>query len=198
MPFLTEELWHQLPQSPVAKSIALAAFPEARPEWRNPRAVEKFSLLQQVIGEFRDIRAQMKLDPKKKVLADFSASDLDLGNLVQENFGAIKRLAALSEITFLARKNFDSKSGAVRSTAQFDVRIGYAGAVDVGAELTRVRKEIDRLTKDISSKQRQLADETFRSRAPEKIIAGIQSTLTERQLELMKLTTLLQQLESSS
>jgi valyl-tRNA synthetase len=198
MPFLTEELWHQLPQSLGAKSIALAAFPEARPEWRNPRAVEKFSLLQQVIGEFRDIRAQMKLDPKKKVPADFSASDLDLGDLVQENFGAIKRLAALSEITFLARKNFDSKSGAVRSTAQFDVRIGYAEAVDVGAELTRVRKEIDRLTRDISSKQRQLADETFRSRAPEKIVAGIQSTLTERQLELMKLTTLLQQLESSS
>jgi valyl-tRNA synthetase len=160
--------------------------------------VEQFFILQQVIGEFRDIRAQMKLDPRKKVPADFSASDLDLGDLVEENLGAIKRFAALSEMRFLARKDFDSKSGAVRSTALFDVRIGYTEAVDVGAERTRVRKEIDRLTRDISSKRRQLADDTFRSRAPEKIVAGIQTTLIERQLELKKLSDLLQQLESNS
>jgi valyl-tRNA synthetase len=198
MPFLTEDLWHQLPQSSGAKSIALAEFPAVHLEWKNPRAVEQFSILQQVIGEFRDIRAQMKLDPRKKVPADFSASDLDLGDLVEENLGAIKRFAALSEMRFLARKDFDSKSGAVRSTALFDMRIGYTEAVDVGAERTRVRKEIDRLTRDISSKRRQLADDTFRSRAPEKIVAGIQTTLIERQLELKKLSDLLQQLESNS
>ncbi len=33
MPFLTEELWHKLPQPAEARSIALDHFPEARQEW---------------------------------------------------------------------------------------------------------------------------------------------------------------------
>src|SRR5260370_13329530 len=67
IPFLTEELWHQLPQKLEAKSIALDQFPEARNEWKNPSAESDFGLLQRVIGALRDIRAQMKIRPKNTV-----------------------------------------------------------------------------------------------------------------------------------
>jgi valyl-tRNA synthetase len=86
----------------------------------------------------------------------------------------------------------------VRSTAQFDVRIAYSDTVDVAAELARVRKEIERITKDIASKEKQLADETFRSRAPEKIIRGMEATLEERRVELKKLMERLKQLEGGA
>src|SRR6202035_4570150 len=71
MPFLTEELWHQLPQPAGARSIALDKYPEARAEWKSPRAQEQFSLIQEVIVALRNIRAEMKLDPKKKIAAEF-------------------------------------------------------------------------------------------------------------------------------
>jgi valyl-tRNA synthetase len=58
-----------------------------------------------------------------------------------------------------------------------------------------VRKEIERLQNDIASKERQLADETFRSRAPEKIIRGMETTLEERRVEIKKLQERLRQLE---
>src|SRR5262249_21938795 len=45
VPFLTEELWHQLPQPASAKSIALDAFPEARAEWKDLKAIEAFELI---------------------------------------------------------------------------------------------------------------------------------------------------------
>src|SRR5207245_3856130 len=38
MPFLTEELWHQLPQPSGTKSIALGRFPEAETRWKNAEA----------------------------------------------------------------------------------------------------------------------------------------------------------------
>ena len=38
MPFLTEELWHRLPQPAGAQSIALDRFPEPRPEWADAGA----------------------------------------------------------------------------------------------------------------------------------------------------------------
>ena len=68
--------------------------------------------------------------------------------------------------------------------------------VDIAGELVRLRKEQERLTKDIASKERQLGDETFRSRAPEKIIQNLQSTLEERRIELVKVTERIRELES--
>jgi valyl-tRNA synthetase len=57
-------------------------------------------------------------------------------------------------------------------------------------------KEQERLTKDIASKERQLDDETFRSRAPGKIIQGLQATLEERRIELLKVNERVKELES--
>jgi valyl-tRNA synthetase len=83
----------------------------------------------------------------------------------------------------------------VRSTKHFELFIPYEAAFDVQTELSRLRKELDRLTKDIASKQSRLADETFRSRAPENIVKGLESTLAERRTEFNKLGERLAQLE---
>jgi len=61
-------------------------------------------------------------------------------------------------------------SGGLRSTSLFDVRVPYVETIDVAAELMRLMKEHERLTRDIASKERQLGDDTFRSRAPEKLL----------------------------
>ena len=42
MPFLTEELWHQLPQESDAKSIALDSYPIAAERWRDSAALNEF------------------------------------------------------------------------------------------------------------------------------------------------------------
>jgi valyl-tRNA synthetase len=197
MPFITEELWHQLPQQPGAKSIALSQFPEVRAEWKNPAALERFALIQEMIGAVRIIRSEMKLDPRKKVGAEFSVADSAIRTFIETNRDGILRLALVSDLKLSAERQ-SQPGGAVRSTAQFDVRIEYEETVDVGAELVRVRKEIERIAKDIASKERQLGDETFRSRAPEKIIRGMEATLEERRVELKKLAERLSQLEKAA
>src|SRR5713226_3018168 len=198
MPFLTEELWHQLPQKAGAKSIALDQFPQAHDHWKNAKAMGNVDAIQEVVTALRNIRAELKLDPKKKVTADFSTSDAGAGELVQANRGAIERFAVLSELRIVPRQQCDAKSGAVRSTATFDVRIAYSDTVDVAAEKTRLKKESEGLQKAIASKERQLGDETFRSRAPEKIIKGLEATLAEQRIEVRKLQDRLAQIEKDS
>ena len=193
MPFLTEELWHQLPQRPGAKSIALERYPEARTEWRNDQALHEFALVQEVITTVRAIRAELKLDPKKRVSAEFSTNDADIRTAVEANLDGILRLALATELKITADK-LPQVGGAVRSTSLFDVRIVYTETVDVAAECARLKKEHDRLTKNIASKERQLADDTFRNRAPEKIIQGLETTLAEQRIELGKTTERLSQL----
>jgi valyl-tRNA synthetase len=198
MPFLTEELWHQLPQKAGAKSIALDQFPEAQDRWKNAKATGDVAGIQEVVTALRTIRAELKVDAKKKVAADFSTSDAGTSKLVQENRGAIERFAVLSELRIVPRQQWEATTGAVRSTATFDVRIAYADTVDMAAEKARLKKEIEGLQKAIASKERQLGDETFRSRAPEKIIKGLEATLAEQRIELRKLQDRLSQLNGDS
>jgi valyl-tRNA synthetase len=56
----------------------------------------------------------------------------------------------------------------------------------VAAEKARLKKEIDGLEKAVASKEKQLADKTFRSRAPEEIIRRTEATLAEQLVELQK------------
>jgi valyl-tRNA synthetase len=195
MPFLTEELWHQLPQKQGAKSIALGSYPVTQEKWKNASALEDFSFLQDVIKILREVRAQMKLDPKKKVKAEFSSQDAELRSTLAANLETVSRLAIISELSISSNK-LEQSGGSVRSTAQFDLRIPYFDTVDVAAESVRLKKEVDGLTKATQSKQNQLSNETFRSRAPEHIIKKMESDLTEQKIELQKLQDRLSQLGS--
>ena len=200
MPFLTEELWHQLPQRSAGKSIALDTFPTPRREWAQGKtvdAVDIFTQIQDVITALRIIRAEVKLDAKKKVPAEFWSSAELIRKRMHVESDAIRRLAALSELK-ISSAPLKQTGGAVRSTATFDVRIAYADTVDMATEQARLKKEIEGLQKAIASKEKQLSDETFRSRAPEKIMKGLEATLAQQRIEMEKLQKRLRDLEEES
>jgi valyl-tRNA synthetase len=195
MPFLTEELWHQFPQRAGTKSIALERFPEVRNSWRNDAALEEFGLLQEIITAVRNIRAEMKLDPKKKVAAELSVADEARRGSVESNRDGIVRLGMLTDLKITGGRLEQSGGGAVRSSAKFDLRIAYTETVDAAAECAKITKELEGLRKAIGSKEKQLDDETFLSRAPEKIIRGLEATLATQRIEMQKLTERFEQLD---
>jgi len=186
MPFLTEELWHRLPQPSGARSIALARFPAPRPDCADPTADETMATLQEIIVRARQIRADMKLDPKRKVAADFSTGDPTLEKRVEENRDAVLRLATLSELRIQSGP-LDATGAAIRSTAQFDLQIAHGQGIDKAGEVARLDKEIERLQKDIQLKHHRLADTEFTLKAPAKVVGDLRRTVSERQAELEKL-----------
>ena len=195
MPFLTEELWHQLPQKAVVKSIALDRYPAARASWKNAEALREFGMVQEVIQSLRTIRSEMKLD-KKKVAAEFSCADVGARAVVEANRDGITRLAFLTELQVTGEK-LPEGGGGVRSTAAFDIRIPYAAeTVDAAGEVARLKKESEGLEKAIASKEKQLGNETFRNRAPENIIKQMEETLAGQKVELGKVQERLRSLEN--
>jgi len=150
--------------------------------------------LQEIIIAARNIRAEMKVDQKKKIAADFSSADTTTRELVKQNLDPVLRLANLSALT-IGTGRLDSAGAALRSTAQFDLRIAYGDTIDKAAEIARLKKEIERLAKDIESKKARLADETFLSKAPAKIVEELKATLALRVIEYQKLLDRLAQLE---
>jgi len=137
-------------------------------------------------------------DSKKKLASEFSSSDERARQTIETNRTGILRLAALSDLKVSAER-LQQSGGAVRSTALFDVCVAYAAeTIDVGAEAARLRKQIDGLEKAIAAKEKQLADDTFRSRAPEKVVRGLEATLAEQTTELRKLRSRLEELKAAA
>jgi valyl-tRNA synthetase len=195
MPFLTEELWHQLPQKAGAKSVALDAYPDAVARWKDPAGAAEFALIQEVIQGLRAVRGEMKLDPKKKVAAEFASGDAKTRSVIDGNREAIMRLGSLTELRVLEGK-LPEGGGGMRSTAEFDLRIPYVEeTVDAAAEILRLKKEIEGLEKAIASKEKQLRNETFRSRAPEKVVREMEEVLAGQRVELGKMVARKGQLE---
>jgi len=200
MPFLTEELWTRLPQGAGARerpSISLEPFPQAAAEWRDAEAEKQMALLQEIIASARNIRAEIKIDPKKRIAAELRPAAQVSRGFLEKHSDALLRLANLSAVTLADDgRRLDPSRGAMRSTAEFELLIPFDEAVDRAAEAVKVRKELERLEKDIAGKKARLADESFRSKAPATVVNGMETALAERRAEFEKLRARLGQLEA--
>src|SRR5580658_8653801 len=68
MPFITEEIWQAIYEgSPPFKSIALAAYPQADAKQIDLAAETEMAILQDLIVSVRNLRADLKVEPKVKV-----------------------------------------------------------------------------------------------------------------------------------
>jgi valyl-tRNA synthetase len=201
MPFLTEELWQRLPQRApaggMAPSISLERFPEPGVHWADSEAEEQVALLQVVIIAARNVRAELKMDPKARIPADVSSTEEEDRSLLERNRDMIQRLAALSELRISAA-DLPAAGGVTRATPRFVLRITRGETTDVQADMAKLRKEQERLHRDIESKQARLADQAFRSRAPAEVVSQMETTLSQRRLELDKIIARLAQLDSGA
>ncbi len=75
------------------------------------------------------------------------------------------------------------------SAAGCDVFVDLADHIDVATEITRQEKLIQQLHSQIASKEKQLANENFVSRAPADVVAKERAALLELQNRLATATT---------
>jgi valyl-tRNA synthetase len=193
MPFLTEELWHQLPQSAGARSIALDRFPEARPDWIDADAESEVAIIQDWLTNQREVQSKFKIQSGKSVTA-YTATSAQVFTSALPTFQHLTRFEQV-----FGSPPPSSKPLAVRSGRDFEISfVAQENLADPSSEIEKIRKEMDRLAKDIASKRQRLEDQAFRSRAPEHIVKGLETTLDERQTEFAKLGERLAQLDKSA
>ena len=194
MPFLTEELWHRLPGCAQLGSISLQDFPLSRPEWANYQAEQEMALVQDAIVALRNIRAEMKIDARHHVPGELATSDQAVLALFRGHRQAILRLANLSALD-LSAGPLPAAGGVLRHAARFDAHITLTGA-DLAAELKRLRKEKEKLEKELDAMRARLADGQFRRKAPEEVVRGLEQRQAEYNSQYERVTKLLSTLES--
>jgi valyl-tRNA synthetase len=205
MPFITEELWQRLvpgrdgagesagPASgtdafarqsgdrPV--SISLAAYPQYRREATDFAAEREIGLLQEIVTMARTLRTESKLDPKQQLTGTLYSRTAAL-EVAQRHAGAVQRLANV-KLEFKAEAA--PKAPAMRSTAEFDLVLEIPKSQEE-TQVKRAAKEREQLEKNIANSRRQLADEVFLSKAPQKVVDSIRAKLADYETQLAKLS----------
>jgi len=193
MPFITEEIWQALFEGTApAKSIALMSYPQADEKQFNLAAETEMAILQDQIVSVRNLRAELKIEPKVKVPIEVFAHEPEIRKMIDHNQDAVMRLANVEKITFV-ESSLASKPAA-RGTARFDVHVVYERKIDVAAECARLKKELEGLQKRIDVAAFQLGNQTFRSKAPPKVVDGLNKQLEDTKLLKEKTVSKLKEL----
>jgi valyl-tRNA synthetase len=193
MPFITEELWQQLPHK--GESIVITSYPEFGPDLLDESAESQTELIQEIIVKVRNIRAEMSLDTKQAVPLRVATSDNQLGSLLTASRDYIFKLAQVGQMDIVPQLN-GNKLAAQAVARGLAIEVPLEGLIDVSAEQGRLKKEMEKVRREIEALERKLSNASFVDRAPKEVVEENRRRLADYQDQAAKLSEGLRRLES--
>jgi valyl-tRNA synthetase len=195
MPFITEELWavtakrdglltlapwsrkqpgltlEQLAlmssTGPTDVVIAPILLPPAAVEFSDPAAEAEIGWVVDLVTAVRSVRAEMNITPATLTPLLLVAASAETKERARRWSDVVKRMARLSEISFADA----APDGAVQLLVRGEVAaLPLKGVIDLGAEKTRLDKELTKAEADIKRVDAKLGNEKFVANAPEEIV----------------------------
>lgn len=202
MPYITESIWQTIAplldseelDRKATDSIMTATFPTADDSLISLQTEHDMTWLQALIGAIRNIRGEMKLGNAVRlpVLLD-NISDEETARLsrIENQF---KSLAKVDTLT-LVKAGEDVPLSSSSMVGQMKILVPMKGLIDPTAELNRLAKAQEKLTKQAESLRSKLSNESFVSKAPANVVETEKAKLAEmdnqlaemeKQVELLK------------
>jgi valyl-tRNA synthetase len=187
MPYITEELWLQLPgvskellhsaYQQAEPTIMLTAYPEARAELINDDAESEMQAVIDLISRVRNIRSEMNIKPGEKVQLLVSAPQASLRAVFDSNKNQISRLARTSEISITEKLDAPRASARAVLVGGAEVAVPLEGLIDFAQERQRLAKEKEKLATEAAKLEAQLANPQFAERAPVEKVSEIRARI---------------------
>lgn len=210
MPFVTEELWAALPTngsfvmmerfpSPDEGKALEAAWKKAAPGGETEsaqQAMEAAGRVISVIQLLRTVRGENGIKPRQKIDAIVVTRDGALRGLIAGEEATIRLLADVGRLSVLDR--WEEREGYGHGVGEaFEVFLSLAGLIDVGAERTRIGREVDKTRSRIQQLSGKLENPSFLDKAPPAVVEKSREELHGLQAQLEKLDESLEQLPKS-
>ncbi|HKN47645.1 MAG TPA: class I tRNA ligase family protein, partial [Candidatus Polarisedimenticolia bacterium] len=184
MPFLTEEIWQRLPHE--GETIARATYPAADHALLDDDAEDRVSLLMELVTRVRNIRAELNLDPGRRLRLLYRPADAATERTISENLATLIALARLESAE--RSDSLESAGPVARAVAAgCDLAVPLAGILDLQAELRRFTREIERLDREKEGHARKLKNPDFMSKADPAVIDKTRRIHQELQEKLDRL-----------
>ena len=163
MPFITEEIWHELRERADGDDIIVATYPKVSSF--DTEIIKSFDKAEKVISQIRTIRKEkniankVKLDLMVKAGAE-NDSSLD---------AMIKKICNLTTFDYVQEKVGNAYSFVQDGGEYF---IPFTDDIDVEAEIAKMQTELDYTKGFLNSVQKKLTNEKFVNSAPDAVVAS--------------------------
>ena len=162
MPFITEELWHDMAERGEKETIMFARTPVAGP-W-NEGTINDFELAEEAVNALRGIRQQKNISPKEALEVKFK------GAFPVRMLPVVCKLANISSASIV--EDFGATAeGVSQMIRTVEMYVPLTGKVNVEEEIAKIEAELEYQKKFLESVRRKLSNESFVAHAPEKVVA---------------------------
>lgn len=197
MPFITEEIWQQMPKNRVQgieargqESIMISPYPVAREELIDIDAEERMGLIIDIINEIRSTRGELNLSPSVEIKVLLRSEGEDTIALLKECRGYVSKLTRSSEVE-IGRDVVRPKVAALSVVGSVEIYVPLEGIIDIEAERGRLQKDLDKLKKELFLLSKKLASKEFRTKAPAEIVAKDEAKMEDMAKRKEKIEKLL-------
>ncbi|NMA69121.1 MAG: valine--tRNA ligase [Desulfitobacterium sp.] len=191
MPFITEEIWQNLPGA--EESIMIQSWPQAK-GYADPEAEKEMSLIMDTIKAIRNIRAEMNVQPGRKAEIILVASEEESRKTLEKGEMSIKNLAGGSSLDIYEKLESKPPQAASAVLGEVEVYLPLRGLLDLDKEIARVEKEIAQANKERARLEGKLSNQGFVSKAPAEVVAkerekleGVNARIEALQIRLAEL-----------
>jgi valyl-tRNA synthetase len=162
MPFLTEEIWHQIKERDTSEALTITHYPIHKSFDNN--LVKDAQVAFELITQIRNIRASKGISPKEGLKLYIKT---DNESIYQEYISFINKMANLETMEFTTVKIENAISFFIKSDECF---VPMEGAIDVDKEKEELQKELEYTKGFLKSVEKKLSNEKFVNSAPEKVV----------------------------
>ncbi|MBD0852353.1 valine--tRNA ligase [Maribacter arenosus] len=162
MPFLTEEIWQHIAERSPNEALVVSQWPSIQKP--DVGLIRQFEFAAEVIAGIRTIRKEKNI-PMKESLELLVSNAEKLG---RDWDAIIKKLTNVSSISYVDAAVEGALTFRVNSNEYF---IPISGAVDVEAEIKKIKEELKYTKGFLQSVRKKLSNERFVNNAPDKVIA---------------------------
>ncbi len=176
MPFITEELYGAIPHED--GRLIVAAYPEYDPALSFPADEADFEAVMTAVKAVRSRRSEMNVPASKRPHLIIAA---DRPEVFEKGRVYLSNLAYAGSVEVRADVPADTAGMVSVVTEDAKMFMPMAELVDLAAERARIGKELEKAKKDVAGQQAKLANESFVSRAPERVVAAEREKLAKAQ-----------------
>ena len=161
MPFLTEEIYYNIPNSNNSNPLTTSPWPNK--ENYNISIVEEFETTKEIISQIRNYRKEKNISFKTSLDLYFVPNDNQLNNIE-----IIKKIAIIDKLEESPKENFDMVTSFI--IKNFEFFIPLEDGFDKASEINKLKKELDYNKGFLKSVENKLKNEKFVNNAPDSIV----------------------------
>ncbi|MDE2058728.1 MAG: valine--tRNA ligase [candidate division NC10 bacterium] len=169
MPFITEEIWAQLPHRGET-SLMQEHWPKADPAWEAPDAEASMGLLMDLTRATRDLRLDLEIAPSKSIrLVLRTSSDHD-DRAIDVVMPYLAVLTRAEHVAF--GQHLDRPSpGAVALVNGIEVHLPVDDLSVFAARQQKLRRELEKVEQELARVNKKLSNADFVAKAPAEVVA---------------------------